>query len=85
MTITRDDDWLDATWLPWHDLDPSVGELNTIPTPSGVYRVWHPDYDELVYVGEIGRSLRGRVRALARGVYADLMPYRDPHTAVPCL
>lgn len=85
MAAPLDDDWLDTPWLPWRTLDPSAGELDALPTEPGVYRVWHPDYDELVYIGETGRSLRGRVRALARGVYADRMPYRDPHTAAPCL
>jgi len=78
-------DWLDLDWSPWHDLDPEAGDLTTLPSDEGLYRVRHPAFDHLVYVGETGRSIRGRVRALARGTYATEMPYRDPHTAAPCL
>lgn len=56
-----------------------------MPTDEGLYRISHSDYDGFVYVGETGRSLRGRVRSLARGTFDDEMPYRDPHTAAPCL
>lgn len=79
------DDWLDEDWTAWTSLDPTGDTLGALPTEPGLYRVHHPATDELVYVGETGRSLRERVRALARGTYADVMPYRDPHTAAPCL
>ncbi len=51
MSAPQADDWLGVFWLPGRDLDPSAGELDALPTSSGVYRVWHPDDDELVYVG----------------------------------
>lgn len=54
-------------------------------TDPGLYRVRHEAYEGLVYVGETGRSLRGRVRALARGVFDGEMPFSDPHTASPSL
>lgn len=78
-------DWLDVDWSPWGSLDPDDDYLGTLPTDEGLYRVRHPDREGLAYIGETGRSLRGRVRALARGAFADEMPYRDPHTAAPCL
>jgi hypothetical protein len=38
----------------------------------------------LDYIGQAGRSLRGRLGMLA-GVHRSEMPYRDPHTAAPAL
>jgi len=78
-------DWLGVDWSDWGGLDPSGDHLSTFSTDEGFYRVRHPDRTGLEYIGETGRSIRGRVRALARGAYADEMPYRDPHTAAPCL
>lgn len=78
-------DWLDLNWSEWQPLDPATGALSTLSTDPGLYRVRHPAYDGLVYVGESGRSIRGRVQALARGAYATQMPFRDPHTAAPTL
>ncbi len=79
------DDWLDLTWTEWLSLDPPDGDLSTISSDPGLYRVRHRDRDGLEYIGETGRSTRGRVGALARNVYSEEMPFRDPHTAAPCL
>lgn len=78
-------DWLGLNWSKWISLNPEEGVLATLPTDPGLYRVRHRDRDGLTYIGETGRSVRGRVRALARGAFADEMPYRDPHVAAPCL
>lgn len=78
-------DWLDFEWSEWLSLDPDDGELGAIPTDVGLYRVRNRGHSGLSYVGETGRSLRGRIRALARGTYADEMPYRDPHVGAPCM
>lgn len=78
-------DWLSFEWTPWRPLDPAADRLGGLPTGAGLYRVRHPAFAELCYVGETGRSLRGRIRALARNAHADQMPLRDPHTAAPCL
>lgn len=78
-------DWLDLNWSEWQPLAPAAGLLSTLSTDPGLYRVRHPAFDRLVYVGETGRSIRGRVQALARGAYATEMPFRDPHTAAPTL
>ncbi|RKD86249.1 hypothetical protein ATJ93_4666 [Halopiger aswanensis] len=80
-----DADWFGLEWSPWLSLDRADGDLETISSAPGLYRVRHRRRDGLEYIGETGRSTRGRVGALARGVYADEMPYRDPHTAAPCL
>jgi len=79
------DDWLGVQWTDWGSLHPADDHLSTFTTDEGVYRVRHPDRAGIEYIGETGRSLRGRVRALARGAFADEMPYRDPHTAAHCL
>lgn len=78
-------DWLNFDWTPWRPLDPAAERLGDLPTGPGLYRVHHPAIDRLCYIGETGRSLRGRVRALARNVQQTEMPLRDPHTAAPCL
>lgn len=78
-------DWLGANWSDWGTLHPDGDHLSVLPTDAGLYRVRHPSRSGLAYIGETGRSLRGRVRALARGAFAEEIPYRDPHTAAPCL
>jgi hypothetical protein len=84
-TDTHATDWCGLNWTPWRPLDPAADRLGDLPTTPGCYRVRHPELDRLCYVGETGRSLRERVRALARNAHADAMPLRDPHTAAPCL
>lgn len=78
-------DWLDFKWSGWLSLDPDKDELAEIPTDEGLYRIRHRSRDGLEYIGETGRSVRGRVRALARGAFADEMPFRDPHVGAPCM
>jgi hypothetical protein len=84
-SVPTDDAHLDLEWSEWLPLDPDRGALSSLPSDAGLYRVRHPEFDRLVYIGETGRSTRGRVRALARGAFADEMPFRDPHTAAPTL
>lgn len=77
--------WLGLDWSRWGSLGPADDFISQLSTDEGLYRVRHPDIDELVYIGETGRSIRGRVRSLAGGIFDGEMPYRDPHTASPCL
>lgn len=77
--------WLGFEWSDWVPLDPDKGALVDLPTDPGLYRIRHLEREGLKYIGETGRSLRGRVRALTRGAYADEMPYRDPHVGAPCM
>lgn len=72
-----DEDWLGFEWSRWISLRPSDRELKSLPMDEGLYRIRHLERSGLEYIGETGRSLRGRVRALARGTYADEMPYRE--------
>lgn len=78
-------DWLGLKWSDWISLDPDQEELAEIPTDEGLYRIRHQTRNGLEYIGETGRSVRGRVRALARGAFADEMPFRDPHVGAPCM
>jgi len=71
-------EWMGFEWSPWLSLHPDSEALDALSTDPGLYRVRHEAYEGLVYVGETGRSLRGRVRALARGVFDGEMPFSDP-------
>ncbi len=68
-------------WQDWVDLRTGRGRL---PDGPGLYRIRIADGGPVVYIGQTGRSLRGRLGMLT-GVYADDMPYADPHVAGPCL
>jgi len=78
------DNWLGCEWSDWTSLSPDNDRLSNVPTSAGLYRVRHRRKDGLEYIGETGR-LRGRVRALTRESHREEMPFRDPHTAAPCL
>lgn len=78
--------WCGLEWTEWMPLFVLSINREKIPDAKGVYRVkviGKPGF--LVYIGQTGR-LRQRLAAeLASGVYADEMPYNDPHTAAPNL
>ena len=78
-------DYLGLDWSDWISLNPDEGNIENLSTDPGLYRVRHTSRDRLMYIGEAGRSVRERVRALARGTYADQMPYLDPHVGAPRL
>lgn len=78
------EDWFGLDWTDWIRLNPTNDRLSDVPSSAGLYRVRHRDKDGLEYIGETGRT-RGRVRALVRESHRDVMPFRDPHTAAPCL
>jgi hypothetical protein len=77
-------DWLDLDWSEWKSLH--ADSFSEVHKEAGLYRIRHgsEDRDHLEYIGESGDTRR-RIQSLARGVYAEEMPYRDPHTAAPCL
>ena len=77
-------DWLNLDWAEWKPLD--TDSFSEVPKEAGLYRVRQQSEsrDHLEYIGESGDTRR-RIQSLARGVYAEEMPYRDPHTAAPCL
>lgn len=77
-------DWMELNWSKWLPLD--KGSFSEIPKEPGLYRIRHQSEERnyFEYIGESGDSRR-RIQSLARGCYAEEMPYRDPHTAAPCL
>jgi len=76
--------WFDLDWSEWTPLD--TNSLSDVPKEAGLYRIRHrqDERTRLEYIGESGDTRR-RIQSLARGTYAEEMPYRDPHTAAPCL
>lgn len=67
-------------WSKWLPLDGRPGP--PIPTQPGLYRIQLDSSNSLIYIGQTGRSLRERLGAL-HGIFGDVMPYSDPHTAAP--
>lgn len=76
--------WFDLGWSEWTPLN--ADSFSEVPKEAGLYRIRHEteNRDHLEYIGESGDTRRG-IQSLSRGVYAEEMPYRDPHTAAPCL
>jgi hypothetical protein len=73
-------------WSPWAPHEGCwLGDR--IPNEPGVYRIRRVGQACLDYIGQTGKgwmTLRKRL-GMQRGVYADKMPYTDPHTAAPAL
>jgi len=80
-----DSNWCELSWTPWVKFSGQRSDWRKLPGGSGVYRVRPVGQRFLMYVGQTGRSLRGRLHDLQRNTLADLMPYDDPHTAAPNL
>ena len=76
-------DWADLGWSPWVALQGSLQDHQVLQSAAGVYRVRVTGRAQLTYVGQTGRSLRQRLRSLARHTFAEAMPFNDPHTAAP--
>jgi hypothetical protein len=73
-------------WGAWRPLA-SASRDPEIPHLPGLYRIRRIGRDDLDYIGQTGMgtmTLRKRLGML-RGVFGELMPYRDPHTAGPAL
>lgn len=77
--------WENLNWSEWIPLYGDASDYQKIPTTGGVYRVRAVGTESLIYIGQTGRNLRERLRALRKGVMADEMPFNDPHTAAPNL
>jgi hypothetical protein len=76
-------DLSELAWSPWVALE-GAGRGSAIPTLPGLYRIRSVETGRTLYIGQTGRSLKERMGAL-KGVYGDVMPYNDPHTAGPAL
>ena len=70
-------------WSPWWEVE-RVRVEPLLPLSPGLYRLRRRGRPGLDYLGQTGRTLRGRVRMLG-GIFGDEMPFRDPHTAGPAL
>lgn len=55
-----------------------------LPRLLGLYRIRRAGREDVDYIGQTGLALRQR-QGMLSGVYAEEMPYRDPHTAGPAL
>ncbi len=75
-------------WSEWIALDAPLADYQRcITRDPGFYRVRIVGRDALAYVGQTGRNLHERTRALASntGRPSDDPPWNDPHTAAPGL
>lgn len=70
-------------WTLWVPLLTSPSDP-VVPRLPGLYRIRRVGRTDLDYIGQTGMRLGQRL-AMLRGLYADEMPYRDPHTAAPAL
>ena len=80
--------WGGLQWSAWIPL--SAGKelfRSHLTTEPGLYRVRVVQRDTLAYVGQTGRDLRERIRALSNHTFrpADNPPWNDPHTGAPGL
>jgi len=86
--LTQSDKWGQLSWSKWIPLNSELATYqNYISTKPGLYRVRSKSYSGLIYIGQTGRNLRERTRALAKHTYNSLdnPPWNDPHTAAPTL
>ncbi|MFT7670609.1 MAG: hypothetical protein ACI8X5_003320 [Planctomycetota bacterium] len=77
-------DWCGLRWSLWIPLNSSAAEYRASVSPDpGFYKIRAVGDSRLAYIGQTGRNLRERTRALARGVNRGLdhPPWNDPHTA----
>ena len=82
------EEWGQLNWSVWVDLLPGGRYLDkSVTSDAGFYRIRSGSKDGLVYIGQTGRSLRGRIQDLSRGIKRPLddPPWNDPHTAAPIL
>lgn len=75
--------------IQWGEWQPHEGSWidNRLPNLPGLYRIRRRGRVDLDYIGQTGSgtmTLRKR-QAMLKGIYAPVMPYRDPHTAGPAL
>ncbi|RYD84165.1 MAG: hypothetical protein EOP84_06285 [Verrucomicrobiaceae bacterium] len=75
--------WCGLSWSPWCGL--LERGLPNIPRTAGLYRVRRIGSADLMYVGQTGLSLVGRLQQLRAGLQWDEMPFDDPHTCTPNL
>ena len=70
-------------WSAWVPLEGARSDA-AVPRLPGLYRIRSVQTGRILYIGQTGRTLKERLGAL-NGVYGEVMPYNDPHTAGPAL
>lgn len=78
-------EWLGLEWSDWTILHSNNDDITNFPKTSGLYRVRHRDREGLEYIGQTGRKIRERVRALSNNMHKEEQPGNAPHTAAPHL
>ena len=73
----------DLAWSPWVPLEGARSHA-AVPRLPGLYRIRSVQTGRILSIGQTGRTLKERMGAL-KGVYGEVMPYNDPHTAGPAL
>lgn len=71
------------SWQVWRPLNGASRDSELSRSP-GLYRIRRIGRADLDYIGQTSLRLGQRLGML-KGVYAEEMPYRDPHTAAPAL
>lgn len=80
--------WGGFVWSEWHELDSAMTpRSSSVPTVAGLYRVRTAGSPGLIYIGQTGRSLRGRFGQLRTSMRraAEGMDARAPHVAGACV
>ncbi|GHO50828.1 hypothetical protein [Ktedonospora formicarum] len=75
-------DWCGLSWTDWQPFS-NKEAFRQLPSTPGLYRIRAAGINELFYIGETGRDLRGRLGDLRRNTMKPEMPFNDPHTAAP--
>jgi hypothetical protein len=79
--------WGGRRWSEWCSLDEAtVARVALAPVDPGIYRLRCAGEPGLIYIGQSGSSLRGRLRQLVRGIRNVSAPNQHvPHFAAPCV
>jgi hypothetical protein len=80
--------WSGFAWSEWHELGIALRPRQSpVPVEPGIYRIRLRGSSRLIYIGQTGRSLRGRfgqLRASMRRA-AEALDARAPHVAGACV
>lgn len=64
--------WMGLSWNTPHLLEAS--NVQQVTTSPGVYKIFYPEVDELLYIGE-SKNLRSRLLSHTRKIWGDSCPY----------
>ena len=86
--------WEEHEWSQWYGLDSAIALRDAkAPEVPGLYRIRCANQEGLIYIGETGKSIRGRFRQLQKAMeYAEQGKYArlgkiggPPHVAGGCV